>query len=272
MKTFKPLAMAAVALLAIAAPAQAAKSDAGGEVTLHIEAEAAIPPDRAEMSITLNGTGATKEAALSDLRAKQSALAGAVSGAAIKHGDPIKSPSDDTVMVSFEAAGEAADSVACDAAMDATDPSARPSAKRQAKTSGCKPAAPVFIYRAESVLTINDLSQIGKLQAAYSELGYSGYRFGYGAHYFTSNPAVASKAAREQAIAKARKDADDYAASLGYHVVRLVHVTNVSPPFGMRDLHQLVGYADTSPSNLTPSYFGSATYATVGIDFVIVPN
>ena len=269
MTGFKPLGLAAIALLAIAAPAQAGKTE---EATLHIEAEAAIPPDRAEMSITLTGTGATKEAALSDLKAKQSALAGAVGGAAIKHGDPIKSPSDDTVLVSIEAAGDGADSVACDAAMDATDPSARPSAKRQAKTRGCKSAAPVFVYRAESVLTINDLSQIGKLQAVYSEIGYSGYRFGYGAHYFTSNPAVASKAAREQAIARARKDADDYAGSLGYHVVRMVHVTNASPPFGMRDLHQLVGYADTPSSNLTPSYFGSATYATVGIDFVILPN
>lgn len=80
------------------------------------------------------------------------------------------------------------------------------------------------------------------------------------------------KAAREQAIAKARKDADDYAASLGYHVVRMTRVSNASPSLGMRDLHSIVGYANTAPSRLNPSYFGSATYATVGIDFVIVPN
>ena len=53
MKRFKPLTAAAAALLAVAAPAYAAKGDAAkgdmrGEVTLHIEADAAIAPDRAD--------------------------------------------------------------------------------------------------------------------------------------------------------------------------------------------------------------------------------
>lgn len=273
MKQFRPLALAAVTLLAFAAPAQAAKSDVSGEMTLHIEAEAAIPPDRAEMSITLTGVGATKDAALSDLRSKQAALASAVGGAAVKHGDPVKVADDDgdMVMVSRNGADDAAVAAACDVAAEAAAP-ARPTAKRKVKASSCEPGGAMFAYQAESQVTITDLAQIGKLQTAYSELGYSGYRFGYGAHYFTSDPAAAGKAAREQAIAKARHDADDYAASLGCHVVRIIRVSNASPPFGMSDLHQLVGYADTPAFNLTPSYFGSATYATVGIDFVIAPN
>ena len=281
MKQFTPLTLAAATLLAFAAPAQAGKSNAGSELTLHIEAEAAIPPDRAEMSITLTGMGATKDEALNDLRAKQAALASAVGGAAVKNGDPVKVANEDGDMVMVSADGtEGAAMAACDAAeaagaaaaAAAAPAPARRSAKRRTKAADCNPPVPTVAYQAESEVTVTDLSQIGKLQAAAGNVGMPAYRFGSATHYFTSNPAAASKAAREQAIAKARHDADDYAATLGCHVVRMVHVTNASPAFGMRDLHQLVGYADTPSSNLTPSYFGSATYATVGIDFVIVPN
>ena len=119
----------------------------------------------------------------------------------------------------------------------------------------CRLAAPKVGYSATSLITISDLAQIEKAQVVAGEAGVPTYRFNSGTHYYTADPAAAAKAAREQAIAKARKDADDYAGSLG-----------------MRDLHSIVGYANTAPSRLNPSYFGSATYATVGIDFVIVPN
>lgn len=136
----------------------------------------------------------------------------------------------------------------------------------------CRLAAPKVRYSATSLITISDLAQIEKAQVVAGEAGVPTYRFNSGTHYYTADPAAAAKAAREQAIAKARKDADDYAASLGYHVVRMTRVSNASPSLGMRDLHSIVGYANTAPSRLNPSYFGSATYATVGIDFVIVPN
>ena len=83
MMTFKPLTMAAIALLAVAAPAYAGKSDAGGEVTLHIEADAAIAPDRAEMTLPLTGKGATRDEALRDYTAKQAAITTALASGGI---------------------------------------------------------------------------------------------------------------------------------------------------------------------------------------------
>jgi uncharacterized protein YggE len=278
---FKPLAMAAVALVAVAAPVYAAKSDAGGEVALHIDAEAAIPPDRAMMSITMTGTGATKEEALKALHAKQAALAAALSAAgltgdAIKTLEPIKSdaPMEDVVLTEEVAdasddAARADKTAACDAATAAAK--ATPETRRGTRAT-CKPPAPVIAYEAVSVITISDLTQLGKMQTEAAGVGVPTYRYYSGTRYFTADPAAADKAAREQAIAKARREADNYAASLGYHVVRITRVSNASPPFSMRDLQNLAGYADTAYDRLSPSYFGSATYATVGIDFVIAPN
>lgn len=273
MNNFKPLVMAAVALLAVAAPAQAGKSDAANEVTLHIDAEAAIPPDRAELAVTLSGSGATRNDAIAALRAKQDAFAKSLGdvglgSAKVTASEPVKvdDATDDMAMdvVAADAAGDAA-AAACDAAAVA-------SPKGRKLVSSCTPKKPAFTLQATTTVVFDDLTQLDKAQSVAATVGWSAYRFGYGMHYTTADPAAASKAAREQAIAKARKDADDYAASLGYHVVRIIRVSNASPAFGMRDLHNLTTYADMAPSRMTPSYFGAATYVSVGMDFVIAPN
>ena len=145
--------MTAVALLIVAAPAYAAKADGPSEVALHIEAEVAIPPDRAEMT-------------LSGLHAKQTAIIGLLAGAGIG-ADKVKllePVNDETVAV------------------------------------------------------------------------------------------------------------DEAASAIGYHVVRLMRVSDTSPPLNMRDLHTAIGFADGAEMTLQPGYFASAAYATVGMDFVIAPN
>ena len=282
MNYFKPLALTAISLLAVAAPAQADKSDAGGEVALHIDAEAAVPPNRAEMSVTLTGTGATKEEALSDLRAKQASLTKSLSGAgltstSIKSLDPVKSNDitdeavvDEVVVSADDAAAEAAVAATCkDKGTKLVNIKPAPS---DVKRLSCKPSMPKVAYEAVSLITVSDLAQLEKVQAATAETGVPTYRSYSGTHYFTADPAAANKAAREQAIAKARSEADGYAAALGYHVVRVTHVSNASPPFNMRDLQKIASYADMSRNTLQPSFFASAAYATVGIDFVIAPN
>lgn len=281
MKTLTALSLSAIALLTATAPAHAAKSDAANEVALHIEADAAIPPDQAEMIVTLKGSGASAAEAQAALKTKQGDLAKGLAAAGlgsslVTSGDPVKVSDDD--MDAEAAAGTAA----CDAMAAATDAADAPAptkrkGKRKSSTMdetklGCVPEAPGFTYQAVSTIRITDLTQLDKAQGAASPLGWSAYRYGQGVHYISSNPAAAAKAAREQAIAKARKDADDYATSLGYHVVRMTRVSNVSPPFSMGDLQKLTTYADMSPSRMTPSYFGSATYVSVGIDFVMAPN
>ncbi|MFM5916725.1 MAG: SIMPL domain-containing protein [Novosphingobium sp.] len=273
MNTLNALSLPAIALAALASPAQAAKNDTSTEVTLHIDADAAIPPDRAEIVVPISGTGATEAAARQDLKARQDMLVRelqrtGLDGAAITTGAANK------IVDRNERAGLSEMSVetevACDAAM------ARATKTKGAKAAEapeeCIPKLPAFAFQSTITVTINDLAKLDALQSAASAQGIPTYRFGNGVHYLTSDPAAAAKAAREQAIAKARRDADDYAASLGYHVVRIVRVSNTSPAFSMSDLHKLTTYADMAPSRMTPSYFASATYVTVGIDFVIAPN
>ncbi len=270
MKTLTARSLSAIVLLAAGSPALAAKNDAATEVTLHIDADAAIPPDRAEIFIPLNGTGATEAEARQNLKTNQDSLtrelkATGLDGASITTSDMTK------VGDKSERAGIAemtvADTVACDAA--------RAKIRRgQAgvEPDACTPSTPAFAFQSTMTVTISDLARLEALQAAASAQGIPTYRFGNGVHYLTADPVAASKIARERAIAKARKEADDYAATLGYHVVRMVRLSNTSPAFSMGDLHKLTTYADMAPSRMTPSYFASATYVTVGLDFVIAPN
>ena len=259
MMTFKPLTMAAIALLAVAAPAYAGKSDAGGEVTLHIEADAAIAPDRAEMTLPLTGKGATRDEALRDYAAKQAAITTALDSGGIDRANIKTSEAKDDTSAAKMAQMEVDEAVV---EATATGSPAKPRPKRP----------PITVVSGSMTITIDDLKKLSKLQEVARANGLEVYQFSYGGRFYSSDPAAANKAAREQAIAKARSEADAYAAAMGYHVVRVTHVSNVSPPFNMRDLQKIASYADMARNTLQPSFFASAAYATVGIDFVIAPN
>lgn len=273
MKTLTALSLPVIALLAAGSPALAAKSDTANEVTLHIDADAAIPPDRAEIVVPLNGTGATEAEARQDLKKKQDELEGelkrtGLDGAAINTSGMTKiaDRSERAGMAEMDPEAEATCQAAISRAVKAKG------ARAGEAPAACTPSTPAFAFQSSMTVTINDMAKLDALQSAASAQGIPTYRFGNGVHYLTADPVAAAKAAREQAIAKARKEADDYAASLGYHVVRMIRLSNTSPAFSMADLHRLTTYADMAPSRMTPSYFASATYVTVGIDFVIAPN
>ena len=258
----KALVLTAVALLLAAAPAYAAKADGPGEVALHIEAEAAIPPDRAEMTLNLTGKGTTSEAALSDLHAKQAAIKSSLAGIGIgadkvKLLEPIN---EETIAVD-----EAADAMA-GATADAAPPNV--GAKRHVRPA----PAPIIGVSADMMITLDDLTKLAGLQTAARANSVETYRLNYGGRFYSSDPAAARKRAREQAIAKARAEADAYATAMGYHVVRLTRVSNTSPPLNMHDLHTAIAYADGAKETLQPGYFASAAYATVSLDFMIAPN
>ena len=258
----KALAMTAVALLFAAAPAYAAKADGPGEVALHIEAEAAIPPDRAEMTLSLTGKGTTREAALSDLRAKQTAIKSSLAGVGIG-ADKVKllEPINDETIAVDEAAAAMASATA-----EAAAPNV--GAKRHARPA----PAPMVGVSADMKITLDDLTKLAGLQTAARANNVETYRLNYGGRFYSSDPAAARKRAREQAIAKARAEADAYAAAMGYHVVRLTRVSNTSPPLNMHDLHTAIGFANGARETMQPGFFASAAYATVGMDFIIAPN
>ena len=256
---FKPkaFALAAVALLVTAAPVNAAKPDAPSEVTLHIEADAAIPPDRAEMNLSITGSGVTRAAAINDLKAKQAKLTAAlgvmgIGGAQIKSLEPAE---DKDAANEIRARTEVIDVAA------ASDKASRRSAE-----------PPLVAVSAIMRVTVDDLTKLADLQTAARANDVETYRLNYGGRFYSSDPVAARKRAREQAIAKARTEAAAMAAAMGYHVVRLTRVSNTSPPLNMHDLHTAIGYADGARETLQPGYFASAAYATVSLDFVIAPN
>ena len=232
------------------------------EVMLHIDADAAIPPDRADMTLSLTGKGATRDAALSDLHAKQAAIKCSLATVGIgadkvKILEPIKEES--------IARDEAADGMAS-ATAEAGAPNV--GAKRHVRPA----PAPLIGISADMMITLDDLTKLAGLQSAARANNVETFQLTYGGRFYSSDPTAARKRAREQAIAKARAEADAYAAATGYHVVRLTRVSNTSAPLNMHDLHTAFGYADSARETLQPGYFASAAYATVSLDFVIAPN
>lgn len=261
MTSFKTLTAATVALLAVAAPAYAAKGDASREVTLHIEADAAIAPDRAEITLPLAGKGATRDEALRDYATKQAAITTAlVNGGIDRANIKTSEAKDDSSAARMTQVQMEVEEAVVEATAAAS--TAKPRLKRP----------PIAIVSGTMAITIDDLKKVDKLQEVARANGLEVYRFSFGGRFYSSDPAAANKAAREQAFAKARSEADAYAAAMAYHVVRVTHVSNASPPINMRDLQKIASYADMARNTFQPSFFASAAYATVSIDFVIAPN
>lgn len=268
----KRLALTAplTALVMVPATAEAAKAPPPAEVILHIDANAAVPPDQAKVTIALAGKGATEAEAKADLAAKQKALGEGlgqmgIGGAAVEHGAATRDPSTlDPIAVEAAYAAEDAAYAAADAAGPAVRAPKRKGAAQEA-------ARPIFVT-APTTITLNDLTKLDALRALGELNGTRAYQFQRGVRFTTSNPQAARKAAREQALAKARREADEYAASLGHKVVRIARVSNSSPPINMGDIYGLFGMFDTMPERFMPSYYGATTNVSVAIDFVIAPG
>lgn len=267
----KTLALAAplAALVFLPTSALAAKAPPP-EVILHIDASATVPPDQAKVTISLAGKGATEAEAKADLAAKQKALGNelgrmGIGGASVEHDEVLADPSK-ADPIALEAAYAAED-----AALAAED-AAAPNGRAPKRKGAVMPAAKPVVVTASTTITVNDVTKIDDLRAIGAANGIQTYQFQRGVRFATSNPDAARKAARDQAIAKAKREADEYAASLGHRVVRIARVSNSSPPISMGDIYGLFGMVDTMPERFMPSYYGATTSVSVAIDFVIAPN
>jgi uncharacterized protein YggE len=268
----KTLALTAplAALVLVPTSAMAAKAPPPAEVILHIDASAAVPPDQAKVTITLAGKGATEAEAKADLAARQKTFGDelnqmGVGGALVEHGEAVSDPSklEAVAMEAGYAAEEAAYAVA-----DAAAPAGR-APKRKGVV---QPVAKPVVVTAPTTITLTDLTKLDALRTLGELNGTRSYQFQRGVRFATSNPEAARKAARDQALAKAKREADEYAASLGHKVVRIARVSNSSPPVSMGDIYGLFGMIDTMPERFMPSYYGATTSVSVAIDFVIAPN
>jgi uncharacterized protein YggE len=280
----KTLALTAplAGLMLVPTAAIAAKATPPAEVILHIDASATVPPDQAKVTIALAGKGATEAEAKADLAARQKEFGDELSqmsigGASVEHGEVVRDPSKlDPMAVEAAYAAEDAAYAAGDAAAEAAELAAsagRPSTGRTPKRkTGVQMAAKPIFVTAPTTITLTDLTKLDALRALGELNGTRSYQFQRGVRFATSNPEAARKAAREQALAKAKREADEYAASLGHKVVRIARVSNSSPPVSMGDIYGLFGMFDTMPERFMPSYYGATTSVSVAIDFVIAPN
>lgn len=259
----KSLALAGIALSLAALPGTAlAKKDdaASNEVILHIEANGIIPPDRVVLTVSFEAVGATKEAAMAELRQNQESFVKQLTGSGIAADRIVTAPA-------REQESRRVSVVAYDAAMAAED-AAAPAARGR---SAVKPKPQVGV-ESEITVSLDDLSKLDSIQAAASGPGIQSYRLYNSARFTTSDPAAAASKARDQAIAKARAEADAHAASLGYRVVRMTRVSNSAPPFSLLDVWRMMNIVDFNATRFQPSYYAGITPATVAIDFVIVPK
>jgi uncharacterized protein len=100
-----------------------------------------------------------------------------------------------------------------------------------------------------------------------------------GARYTLSDPVAARRAARADAIARARAQADDYAAGLNMRVARLVRISERSGPSFMEMMMGGISGGDAGMAALQremvenpDSAEGVNTIAFLGVDFALAPR
>lgn len=259
MRTRSLSLLAVLTLAGLSIPAHAA-TPAPTPVELHIVATAQVPPDRATLSITINGMGETRAEAEADLAAAEATFRSELARLKV---DPTKVQADDVESYEAEKAVVAV-------AVDAEGAVATPSTKRRSRAKPVMEDVPTRLSISKTfTIELDDISTLSQLDLRDgAELNYGRLRPVFSA----SDPAAARAKARELALAKARKDADETASAMGYRVVRMVRVSNARPLVNMQDLFDFVSMIDTRSNMMQPSYFTATAIETVAIDYLMVPK
>lgn len=241
----------------------AAQPLAAGEVALHIETTAQVPPDTAMVPINLVGTGKDEKAAAADLKQKEAELMAGLARLDIAR-SKVEFAADDEPRYAEIVAAETSRDAGRDAACAATEPTdagfaACVSDKRAARTSRM------------ATITVEDLIKLNEVRA----LGGSDDYYPLSQmQLYTRDPAAAKAKAVQQAIAQARAEAETYAAAMGYRVVRITRVSNAKPSLNLPDIMGLIGgmaMRGRSEREEMRAMVG-ATMAGAAIDFVIAPK
>lgn len=264
----KRLLLALVALLSFGGPV-AAQALGAGEIALTIEVLGVADPDQATISQTLRGRGADEAKAKADLASQRTALTGALAklgipAAAIKFGSV-------ELTATQEMAAMDAASVAADAAMDAATTAGDDSTSATRDVAMDMSAMPQVATQSVTVTT-SDFKKIADVLAAMPR-DEEYYRTPQ-ASYSTRDTAASHTRAIANALAKARAEADAYAAALGMRVVRIARVSSEKEGINWPNLIQWFGKMDDngSPSEDNFRRLAGSTFAGAKIDFVIAPK
>lgn len=273
------LAALAAASLAMVPAAQAAPRAAGSEIELHIEATAQIQPDLAEVPLTVSGSGATREEALADLARNEQDMRRELTSKGIDAAKVRVAAKDaeGKDLVSYDEGADAAAGAACAAAdaaaMAAEDAASDKRSKKKGKAEATDfvcPGAEPMVYASKTLLVqVDDIAKISLLPTSVDSGSYPAR---VRPVFSQSDPAAARKKAREQALAKARAEADAYAAAMGYRVVRVTRVSNAKPAINLYDMFGFIATIDRPGNMMQPSWFSATMVETVAIDYVIAPK
>jgi uncharacterized protein YggE len=264
-----------LAALTFTAPL-AAQPLAAGEVALHIEATAQVPPDTAIVPINLVGTGKDAKAAAADLKQKEAELLAGLARLDIPRSKVEFAAEEDPRYAEVIAATELAcadypapvTTIEAPSASAPAAPSVPRAAPVRAAVNGCE--AQQARTSRMATITVEDLTKLDGVRA----LGGDDYYPLSQLQLFTRNPEAAKAKAVQQAIAQARAEAETYAAAMGYRVVRITRVSNAKPALNLPDIMGLIGgiaMRGRSEREEMRAMVG-ATMAGAAIDFVIAPK
>jgi uncharacterized protein len=262
-----------LAALTFTAPL-AAQPLVAGEVALHIEATAQVPPDTAMVPINLVGTGQDAKAAAADLKQKEAELLAGLARLDIARSKVEFAADDDPRYAEVEAVMRIACADYPAPVMNVERPNAAaPAVPRtvpvRAVIDGCE-AQQARTSRMVTI-TVEDLTKLDGVRALGNGDDY--YPLSQ-LQLFTRDPAAAKAKAVQQAIAQARAEAETYAAAMGYRVVRITRVSNAKPSLNLPDIMGLIGgmaMRGRSDREEMRAMVG-ATMAGAAIDFVIAPK
>jgi uncharacterized protein YggE len=275
----------------LAMPAQAAATAAGPEVALHIVGTGSVMADYAVVQIPIavqeRGRPAAEaafQARVADLKA-QLAKSG-VPASALTVG-PVTfeeaqsdAPSNrfgfaEAVMLQKPMGGAPDPAEAEEVEVPSPTPdadlaqanaqSARDAARQAARKVEAKRKLPYVSASADATLRIDNLAAFGKLSTG----GMGDGAMPRNADFKYTQPDTVHARAVAAAVADARREADIYARSLGYHVVRITGVSNIGPAVSAKDFY---GFVTTLDRRGDPWQVKATHSAQVTLDMIIAPD
>jgi uncharacterized protein YggE len=267
----KRLMLGVVAALAMTGASSASAQTPGpGEMTLHIETLGIAKPDMATVTLTARVTGKDEKEA----RAKLAGVAAAIRAKLAKAGIAASAIKDGEVDVSATP-DYAAQRESIDAAASAAAAAADAASVGNDGAMAHDAAMDMPMLQAASMpitVTVADLAKLeAVLAAGVDETGETPKPHTL---YSTRDPQAAHARAVQDALTKARTEADGYAAALGYRVVRVIGVSSAKPKANWPDLMGLASGFD-GPGNSAEQEMlrlVSSTYAGAQIDYAIAPK
>lgn len=261
-------------VLALAPVGQALGAE-NGEIELHIETRGAVMADYAMITHTLFAQTRTKAEGEKEIAAQVAKLRTALARAGVPAEatklDPLQF-SDSTEAPQNVFGFAQAVSVPAYSSANPDDSAEAAAAEAAASVSADTEQAPVKRKRPRSwnvetkvTIRVDDLRLYPDVRKV---LGFGTRGTDRNTEFRFRDPASVHAAAVAQALAKARSEADLHAKAAGYHVVRMVRLSNRESPVSVPEIVNFIGQMDGEDMWRTP-----ATHtASLAVDFAIAPD